>query len=816
MFDFDFLAELPADTPRMVASTLNSIKSAIRRNLQHPYIVIDYVNPDIVERLVESPRLRFLKASRLFYDADLRKLILKIPSTFHDAASRAFDHLLTRHMESSGVDEEVAEPQGSGRVKDGPYSKEPDESYLPVRRIPGRDPKWPTLVVEVGYSETRGRLRVDCRWWLGRSQGQVKIALLLSIDRDRPHILIEKWENGPATHGYNFRVPGRLSPQKTAAISVTLENDDATKYMAMKALFSAGWSVGWVPAMDAGKGTAFSLTNMGNTALKSEKFTPSGPTFWVTHSDRKNHPLLLRLGATRCFDYKSPHVTSDIQSVLEQEGSGPVLQGFDTVGSQAGLGSTQSMAACVSPDATFVSVVVQQGPRFRMPLATSNSDVKIQLKGVLHPITIPARKADYERAWMAFQCAVTHCGSRFQFPSVEIFNGSAEEAMDQVLAVSGHGRGLGKCQRTPVGSESPRRADGGTPHGTDPHGDPRIFRLLIAQVKGAHPGRGPSPDPESRDDVWNLDSTGTLLQGTDSFTNQKTLMMVATGPTDGPDPNGHVEIAPGPSNVGVTESQDTDPASASMLDSLSGDGHDMLSQHHVEMPTIALSMRATNEADPWPLDITAPDGPEPNQGAQNTPFANVGDHAIDLFPLTSQQDINEQSGTSQSAETTIDQACSSLSNADSSSSNCNLVANQTRSASKKCSCIRFPERLPEDDEVVAAEDFGHTAKIPETTYELLLGFWRTQQCVQCKATCQDTSFISQALLNAMIQLYHEHFDPWMPFLHPSVFEDGNVPWILVLAVASVGCQHSDITNSEVYLLGLRGLLQRALNTTVYY
>ncbi|KAI9041353.1 uncharacterized protein KD926_006929 [Aspergillus affinis] len=226
MFDFDFLADLPADTPRVVASTLNSIKSAIRRNLQHPYIVIDYVNPDIVERLVESPRLRFLKASRLFYDADLRKLILKIPSTFHDGASRAFHNLLTRHMESSGVDEEVVEPQGSGRVKDGPYSKEPDESYLPVRPIPGRDPKWPTLVVEVGYSATLGRLRVDCRWWLGRSQGQVKIALLLSIDRDRPHILIEKWENGPATYGYNFRVPGRLSPQKTAAISVTLENDE--------------------------------------------------------------------------------------------------------------------------------------------------------------------------------------------------------------------------------------------------------------------------------------------------------------------------------------------------------------------------------------------------------------------------------------------------------------------------------------------------------------------------------------------------------------------------------------------------------------
>ena len=256
-----------------------------------------------------------------------------------------------------------------------------------------------------------------------------------------------------------------------------------------------------------------------------------------------------------------------------------------------------------------------------------------------------------------------------------------------------------------------------------------------------------------------------------------------------------------------------------MLNSLSGDGHDTLSQHHVEMPTIPLSMRTINEADPWPLDTAVHDGLEPvslNQGAQDTLFTNVGEHAIDLFPPISQQDVSEHSRTSQGAETTTEQACSLLTNANSSSSSCDLAVHQQRSGSEKCTCIQFPEKLPEDDEVVAAEDFGHTASIPETKYTLLLGFWRTQQCAQCKATCQDASFISLLLLNTMIQLYYEYYDPWMPFLHPSMFEDSNIPWVLVLAVASVGCQYSDMKNSEVYLFGLRGLLQRALNTTVYY
>ncbi|PLB44193.1 hypothetical protein P170DRAFT_368434 [Aspergillus steynii IBT 23096] len=80
------------------------------------------------------------------------------------------------------------------------------------------------MVLEVGYSEGLGRLRVDCRWWLSRSEGQVKIALLLSIDSDRPYILIEKWENTPPIHGHSCRVPRQLAPQRIAAVTVALEN----------------------------------------------------------------------------------------------------------------------------------------------------------------------------------------------------------------------------------------------------------------------------------------------------------------------------------------------------------------------------------------------------------------------------------------------------------------------------------------------------------------------------------------------------------------------------------------------------------------
>lgn len=158
----------------------------------------------------------------------------------------------------------------------------------------------------------------------------------------------------------------------------------------------------------------------------------------------KNHSLLLRLGATRCFDYKSPQVASEIKAALEEGQWGTLAHGLDAVGSQLGAGSAQTMAGCVSEEAELVSVVVQNDPRFKMPFATPNQDFTIQVRGVPHPITIPARRADYERAWKAFQWAVTNYGVGFQLPSVEIARGTAEEALEQVMTLADHGRGLGK------------------------------------------------------------------------------------------------------------------------------------------------------------------------------------------------------------------------------------------------------------------------------------------------------------------------------------------------------------------------------------
>ncbi|KAL4888831.1 chaperonin 10-like protein [Aspergillus ambiguus] len=236
-----------------------------------------------------------------------------------------------------------------------------------------------------------------------------------------------------------FSVPPNLPPDHAACLSVVT----MTACDALYNIFKFP-----LPADNAGAKEPRPLliwgasSSVGLSAVQLARASGVYPIL-VTASP-KNHPLLLRMGATRCFDYKSPNAASEIRLALEQEQWGPILYGFDTVGSEAGVGSAQLMAGCVSHDAELVSVVVQQDPRFKMPFATTNSDVTLHVRGVPHPITIPARKTDYEHAWKAFQWAVVHYGSDFEFPSVEISKGSAEDALNQLEMIASHGRGLGK------------------------------------------------------------------------------------------------------------------------------------------------------------------------------------------------------------------------------------------------------------------------------------------------------------------------------------------------------------------------------------
>lgn len=76
---------------------------------------------------------------------------------------------------------------------------QPDGCFWPPLRQPGpgRPHGWPTLAIETGVTESLQRLREDANWSFHNSLGEVRIVLLVSIDRRRRKTVIEKWQLAP-------------------------------------------------------------------------------------------------------------------------------------------------------------------------------------------------------------------------------------------------------------------------------------------------------------------------------------------------------------------------------------------------------------------------------------------------------------------------------------------------------------------------------------------------------------------------------------------------------------------------------------------
>lgn len=181
-------------------------------------------------------------------------------------------------------------------------------------------------------------------------------------------------------------------------------------------------------------------SGVGLAAVQFARASGVDPIYVTASSER--HPLLRELGATQCFDYKSPTVVEEIKMAL-RESQLEIKHAFDAIGSN---GSAKLMADCTSPsnDTILISSVFQDDPRFKMPFAAPGQDVTIKLPGAPGTITIPARPKDNQRAREAFLWAVENYGVEFEMPVVKVFEGSAEGALKELKSLAGFGSGFGK------------------------------------------------------------------------------------------------------------------------------------------------------------------------------------------------------------------------------------------------------------------------------------------------------------------------------------------------------------------------------------
>ncbi|KAG0566006.1 hypothetical protein KC19_7G030900 [Ceratodon purpureus] len=130
------------------------------------------------------------------YDSEEEVLIIKfmagaVHGTFAGLLSHEFQLLFAaRAGEYSLI------PIESARIKGSRRSKEPDKGYRPFDRR--RPSDFPSVVFEVGVSESLANLHLDARHWIEDSQGKTKVVIVAAINRNNESILIERWQDQPA------------------------------------------------------------------------------------------------------------------------------------------------------------------------------------------------------------------------------------------------------------------------------------------------------------------------------------------------------------------------------------------------------------------------------------------------------------------------------------------------------------------------------------------------------------------------------------------------------------------------------------------
>lgn len=180
-FDVEFVVDVIGSSARAIRSILSRLRNT--PNLVTLYAKFTDVPPDIA-------KLNLSKGCRQMYNPDTRGMIVTIPGRPHDA--------ITGELHSKfGAATSLANMQDTfwslttARVEGTICSKEPDGSWIPQNLPPGRSEKWPSLVLEVGVSESKKKLRADAAWWLANSDGQVHVVITISVNRTVAKVTFE-------------------------------------------------------------------------------------------------------------------------------------------------------------------------------------------------------------------------------------------------------------------------------------------------------------------------------------------------------------------------------------------------------------------------------------------------------------------------------------------------------------------------------------------------------------------------------------------------------------------------------------------------
>jgi hypothetical protein len=130
---------------------------------------------------------------RISFNPRTNLLVVKMPLPAHEQAAVAFDDTLKSALQERGLQNAIFSWRSTTLTAEDGTRKEADGAWGP-RRTPRGAPKRPSVVLEVASSETSGKLRRDCHYWVDPARGQANMAFGVKVHARIPKITIEQWE----------------------------------------------------------------------------------------------------------------------------------------------------------------------------------------------------------------------------------------------------------------------------------------------------------------------------------------------------------------------------------------------------------------------------------------------------------------------------------------------------------------------------------------------------------------------------------------------------------------------------------------------
>ncbi|KAJ6184861.1 hypothetical protein N7519_006162 [Penicillium mononematosum] len=154
------------------------------------YILFD-IDADTLKRDFLDPHIEDNSFTFDSFNTEENLLLIKMETQEHAQAIQEFGYTIMRQLDDMRLRDVIQ--KFSTKVEADSQGKVPDNGWGPTRPNSDRDRR-PTIVLEVGVSESQPKLEADTTFWLDPERGNANIVLTLKLNRKRAQITLDKYE----------------------------------------------------------------------------------------------------------------------------------------------------------------------------------------------------------------------------------------------------------------------------------------------------------------------------------------------------------------------------------------------------------------------------------------------------------------------------------------------------------------------------------------------------------------------------------------------------------------------------------------------